>query len=168
MAKKLAAKGLLLPRWNIVKGDKVQIMRGKEKGNQGVVQRVIRAENRLFVKGFNMNKKHVKARDDEGTTGGIMEREAPIHYSNVMLLDPTTITDDWPAIPAVPTRIFTGWDENGNKVRVAKKSGEIIPKPTFEPTLKYRTDGRKDTPQETAKKVTARRQGLRKLLEPEE
>ncbi len=138
LAKRLAAQGQLLPKWNIVTGDKVAVLAGKEKGKQGVVTKVVRRENRLFVKGLNFHKKSVKMRDQENP-GGILEREAPIHYSNVQLLDPSTVTSEWPVQPGVPTRFHIGWDSTGRQVRVAKRSGLVIEKPAQEPKLKSYT-----------------------------
>ena len=138
MAKRLAAKGEVIQQWNIVSGDKVAVLAGKEKGKQGVVSKVVRRENRLFIKGLNFHKKAVKMRDQENP-GGILEREAPVHYSNVQLLDPATVTSEWPAQPGVPTRFHIGWDSSGRKVRVAKKSGLVIEKPVHEPRIKAYT-----------------------------
>eukprot|EP01043_Picozoa_sp_COSAG02_P050054 COSAG02_NODE_5096_length_4629_cov_21.108955_4_plen_204_part_00 len=138
LAKRLAAQGQVLPKWNIVTGDKVAVLAGKEKGKQGVVTKVVRRENRLFVKGLNFHKKSVKMRDQENP-GGILEREAPIHYSNVQLLDPTTVTSEWPVQPGVPTRFHIGWDSTGRQVRVAKRSGLVIEKPAPESKLKSYT-----------------------------
>ena len=138
LAKRLAAQGQVLPKWNIVTGDKVAVLAGKEKGKQGVVTKVVRRENRLFVKGLNFHKKAVKTRDQENP-GGILEREAPLHYSNVQLLDPATVTTEWPAQPGVPTRFHIGWDSTGRQVRVAKRSGLVIEKPVHEPRLKKYT-----------------------------
>jgi large subunit ribosomal protein L24 len=156
LSKKLRAKGQLIPahRWHIGTGDKVQIMSGKDRGMQGVVQRVIRAENRLFVKGLNLHWKAVKARGNAGEGGGRFQREAPVHYSNVMLLDPATVEDGWPEVEAVPTRHAIGWDNTGRRVRVAKKSGQIIERPEYQPKMKTRTDGFKDTQVDLATKTT--------------
>lgn len=167
LAKKLAATGQLLPRWNIVTGDKVAVLAGKERGKQGVVSKVVRQENRLFIKGLNLHKKAVKARDAENP-GGILEREAPIHYSNVSLLCPASVTPEWPSQPGTPTRFHIGWDSDGRKVRVAKKSGLVIEKPKHEPKIKAYTEGKKDTPTEVAKQPTEIKAGLRSVLQSEE
>ena len=168
LRRRLAAMDLVLPKpkWNMVAGDKVQVMSGKDKGQQGVVQRVIQAENRLFVKGLNLHTKHVRARGDVGEGGGIKVREAPLHYSNVMLLDPATVGPGWPADKGTPTRFHVGWDQAGAKVRVSKKSGLVIPKPAYKRKTRTVTDGSKDTPIDASRKSTMR--GLRALLSPEE
>lgn len=98
-------------------GDKVQVITGKEKGKKGTVIKVLRNENRVVVEGLNMIKKHVKP-SQINPEGGIVEREAAIHASNVMLIDPKT---------KKPTRIKIEV-ENGKKVRVAKTSGTKIDK----------------------------------------
>jgi large subunit ribosomal protein L24 len=168
---KLKAMNMVMPKskWNIVTGDKVQVMSGKDKGKQEVVQRVIHAENRLFVKGLNLHSKAIKARGEDGIVGGIVEREAPIHYSKVMLLDPASITDGWPDVLGTPTRYRIGWTAEGQRVRVSVKSGAVIEKPQFSKKHRAYTDGPKDTPQEEAAKLTKPpRLGLRALLQSEE
>lgn len=98
-------------------GDEVIVIAGNDKGEKGTVQRVIPRENRVVVSGINVVKKHQKPRPTGGRTqaqGGIIEFEAPIHVSNVMLVDPQT---------GEPTRVGIRRDEEGNRVRYAKKSG---------------------------------------------
>ncbi|MDD4036244.1 MAG: 50S ribosomal protein L24 [Bacilli bacterium] len=68
-------------------GDKVKIIAGKEKGKEGMIVRTLRNENRVVVEGINLVKKHTKP-SGEDQTGGIVEREAPLHVSNVMLIEP--------------------------------------------------------------------------------
>ena len=70
------------------KGDKVVVIAGSSKGKEGTVLRVLRDENRVLVEGVNMVKKHVKPNGEQ--SGSIIEIEAPIHISNVMILDPKT------------------------------------------------------------------------------
>lgn len=95
-------------------GDKVQVISGKEKGKQGTVIEALPKQDKVKVEGLNIVKKHV--RPGMGTEGGIVEQEAPIHVSNVQLVDPST---------GEPTRV--GYKiEDGKKVRIAKKSGEQI------------------------------------------
>lgn len=102
---------------HVKKGDKVQVLSGKDKGKQGTVTHVIPKSNRVVVEGINIVKKHTKP-SQMNPDGGIKEVEAPIHASNVLPLDPKD---------NVPTRVgFKVVD--GKKVRYAKKSGEILDK----------------------------------------
>lgn len=100
---------------NFKTGDKVVVIAGKSKGKEGNIIKVLRDENKLVVEGCNMIKKHLKP-NGEGS-GSIVEVEAPIHASNVMILDPKT---------KKPTRIGHTTNKNGKKVRYAKKSNENI------------------------------------------
>ena len=97
------------------KGDKVVVIAGKSKGKEGSIIKVLRDENKVIVEGANMIKKHIKP-NGEGA-GSIVETEAPIHASNVMLLDPKT---------KKPTRIGHTTNKAGKKVRLAKKSNENL------------------------------------------
>lgn len=102
---------------HVKKGDKVQVISGKDKGKQGVILEAYPKKDRVLVEGVNIVKKHSKP-SQANPQGGIISQEAPIHVSNVMPLDPKTGT---------PTRV--GYKvENGKKVRVAKKSGEALDK----------------------------------------
>jgi large subunit ribosomal protein L24 len=102
---------------HVKKGDKVQVISGKDKGKQGVVLAAFPKKNRVLVEGVNIVKKHAKP-SQANPQGGIITKEAPIHVSNVMPLDPKTGT---------PTRV--GYKiVDGKKVRYAKKSGEILDK----------------------------------------
>lgn len=102
---------------HVKKGDKVQVMTGKDKGKQGVVLTAMPKKDRVIVEGVNMIKKHSKP-SQLNPQGGNCREEAPIHVSNVMLIDPKT---------GNPTRVgFTVVD--GKKVRIAKKSGEALDK----------------------------------------
>ena len=103
-------------KMRITKGDTVKVMRGDDKGRTGEVIRVFPKTGRVTVKGINMVKRHRKARRAEEQSG-IIELEAPIHASNVMLLDPKKDT---------PTRIRARIDEDGTKERISVKSGEAI------------------------------------------
>ena len=103
----------------VVRGDQVQVVRGDDKGKRGEVIRVYRKKGRVVVKGVNIVKKHRKARSAEEQSG-IIEMEAPIHVSNVMLIDPKS---------GEPTRTRMRLDEDGTKERISVKSGEAIPKP---------------------------------------
>ncbi|MFN3951002.1 MAG: 50S ribosomal protein L24 [Thermaurantimonas sp.] len=101
---------------HIKKGDKVKVIAGDDKGSEGEVLRIIRDKYRAVVKGVNIVKKHIKP-SAQNPQGKIVEMEAPIHISNLMLIDPKTGT---------PTRISRKRDEKGNPIRVSKKSNEII------------------------------------------
>ena len=107
--------------WNILRGDKVQVI-GKhpEKGKQGIVLQVLRDKDRVLVEGVNMGVKSIKGDKDRGIPGRRIMKERTIHYSNVSLLDP---------VQNVPTRIIKIYLDSGEKVRIAKKSGAIIPRP---------------------------------------
>lgn len=95
-------------------GDNVKVLTGKDKGKEGKVLYTLRKKDRVVVEGVNIVKKHRKGNGQE--SGGIMEIEAPIHASNVMLLDPKT---------KKPTRVGITIDEKNNKkIRISKKSNE--------------------------------------------
>ncbi|MFC4355370.1 50S ribosomal protein L24 [Chryseomicrobium palamuruense] len=100
---------------HVKKGDKVMVISGKDKGKTGVILSAFPKKDRVLVEGVNIVKKHTKP-NQANPQGGIVEQEASIHVSNVMLIDPKS---------GEPTRV--GYKvEDGKKVRVAKKSGEII------------------------------------------
>ena len=103
---------------HVRKGDTVVVVEGKERGKRGRVLRVIPDKNRVVVERINMIKKHQRP-TQKLRQGGIIEREGAIHLSNVMLVDPTS---------SKPTRIGMRELGDGKKVRVARKSGEIIDK----------------------------------------
>jgi large subunit ribosomal protein L24 len=100
----------------IRKGDKVQVLAGRDKGKRGEVIRVVPTENRAFVQGVNMVKRHEKPQG-LNRPGGITEKEGPIDLSNLALLDPASDK---------PTRVGFKTLDDGTKVRVAKPSGEVI------------------------------------------
>lgn len=79
-----------ITKMKLKKGDQVVIIAGKEKGKTGTVSKVSPSTNRVVVTGLNMIKKATKPDPQSGEGGGIQEKEAPIHASNVMLLDPKT------------------------------------------------------------------------------
>ena len=99
----------------IKKGDKVVVITGKDKGKQGDVVRVIPSENRAVVNGVNMVKRH--QRQTAAQEGGIISKEMPIQISNLALRDPKD---------GKPTRVGYKTLADGKKVRVAKRSGEVI------------------------------------------
>ena len=96
-------------------GDKVRVIAGKDKGKKGSVKKILAAENRVVVEGINMIKKHQKP-NNANPNGGVIDTEAPISASNVMLIDPSTNE---------PTRVGYKFVD-GKKVRVAKKSGKTL------------------------------------------
>jgi large subunit ribosomal protein L24 len=99
----------------IKKGDRVIVLAGKDKGRQGQVIKVLPKEDRLVVSGINMVKRHTRPTQAD-PQGGIKNKEAALHISNVAFVDPKS---------GEPTRV--GFRiEDGKKVRVAKKSGEVI------------------------------------------
>jgi large subunit ribosomal protein L24 len=101
---------------HIKKGDSVVVVTGNSKGQKGKVLEVIRKTERAIVEGVNMMKKHTKP-NSAHPQGGIIEKEASIHISNLMLVDPKT---------GVATRVGRRMDSEGKLVRYAKKSGEEI------------------------------------------
>lgn len=97
-------------------GDKVKVIAGSSKGIEGKITKTLRKENKVIVEGAHIVKKHKKGNGQE--TGGILEVEAPIDASNVMLIDPKT---------KKPTRIGYKMDEKSNKkIRISKKSNEKV------------------------------------------
>ena len=103
---------------NVSKGDIVRVMRGDDKGREGKVLRVYPKTGRVLVEGINIVKKHRKARTAEEQSG-IIEQPAPVHSSNVMLIDSKT---------GEPTRTKARIDSDGTKERVGARSGEPIPR----------------------------------------
>jgi large subunit ribosomal protein L24 len=103
---------------HVRKGDTVIVVAGKERGKRGRVLRVIPEKNRVVIERVNLIKKHQRP-TQRLRQGGIIEREGAIHLSNVMLVDPTSDR---------PTRVGMRALSDGKKVRVARKSGEIIDK----------------------------------------
>lgn len=103
-------------KFHIKKGDLVQVNSGEDSGKQGKVLEVIPDKERAIVEGINMISKHTKP-NAAHPQGGIVKKEAPIHISNLNVVDPST---------GKPTRIGRKLDENGKLVRYAKKSGEIL------------------------------------------
>ena len=98
----------------IKKGDQVVVITGRDKGKKGEVLEVLRAESRVRVQGVNMVKRHRRATQNDA--GGIISMEAPLHVSNVAHLDPES---------GAATRV--GFEvKDGNKVRVAKRSGKAL------------------------------------------
>jgi large subunit ribosomal protein L24 len=103
----------------IRKNDQVVVRTGKDRGKRGRVLKVLPDENRVIVEGVNLIKRHTRPNPQKNIKGGIVEREASIHASNVMLLDPDT---------SEPTRIGHKILGDGRKVRVGRKSGAMVDK----------------------------------------
>ena len=103
---------------HVRKGDTVLVVAGKERGKKGKVLRVIPEKGRVVVERINMIKKHQKP-TQKIRQGGIIEREGAIHLSNVMLVDPGSDK---------PTRVGMKALSDGKKVRVARRSGEMLDK----------------------------------------
>ncbi len=100
----------------IRRGDRVVVLSGRSKGARGVVRAVDHKKRRVTIEGVNMVKRHQRARSMQQQSS-IIEREGPVHISNVMLLDPTT--DE-------PTRVTFRRRDDGSTVRVSKRSGEDV------------------------------------------
>ena len=105
-------------RVHVTKGDTVRVMRGDEKGKEGKVLRVYTKTGRITIEGINIVKRHRKARRAEEQSG-IVDFPAPMHASNVMLIDPKS---------GAPTRVRVRLDEDGTKERISVKSGDAIPR----------------------------------------
>jgi large subunit ribosomal protein L24 len=99
----------------IRKGDKVVVLTGRDKGKQGTVLRML-DDSRVLVEGVNIIKRHTKPNPNKGVTGGIIDREAAIHVSNVALYNPGTGKGE---------RVGLRTMKDGSKVRFFKKSGEV-------------------------------------------
>ncbi|MBM3781198.1 MAG: 50S ribosomal protein L24 [Acidobacteria bacterium] len=104
---------------SIRKNDQVAVRAGKDRGKQGRVLTVLADKNRVVVEGVNIIKRHTKPNPTKNIKGGIVEREAPIHASNVMLVDPET---------GKPTRIGHTTLADGRRVRIGRKSGAQVDK----------------------------------------
>ena len=104
-------------KMHVRRGDRVRVMRGNHAGAEGTVLRVLTKENRVVVEGVNLRKRHQRP-SQANPEGGIISFEAPIHASNVMLIDPD----------GNATRVRSRVDKDGTKERVSAKSGEPIPR----------------------------------------
>ncbi len=100
----------------IRKNDDVMVVAGKDKGKRGTVVRVL-ADDHVIVENVNMIKRHTKPNPTRGVAGGIVEKEAPIHVSNVMLFNPATMR---------PDRVGYRTLEDGRKVRFFKSNNEVL------------------------------------------
>lgn len=97
------------------KGDTVVVLAGKDKGRTGTVVEMVNKTDRAIVQGINMVKRHT--RQSQTSEGGIVAQEAPIHVSNLALADPKD---------GKPTRVGIRINDDGTKVRFAKRSGDLI------------------------------------------
>lgn len=98
-------------------GDEVIVLTGKSNGQKGKINKVLTEKSRVVVEGLNMIKKHVRANPQAGIQGGIIEKEAPMHISNVAILNPKTGKAD---------RVGFKVEEDGKRVRIFKSDGELI------------------------------------------
>ncbi|KAF2073460.1 hypothetical protein CYY_005210 [Polysphondylium violaceum] len=141
----LQAGLFLIPKWKFVKGDKIQIISGRDKGKQGVIKSVNRKENNVIVEGLKLIKKQTRASKQQAPTA--YTKEAPIHYSNILHVDPK-----FQKACKVRFQLIDGIRE-----RVSKLSNTIIPKPTDPKYKKWRKDnidGPLDTQPDIVKKRT--------------
>ena len=107
------------PKFKVMKGDRVRVIRGNHRDMEGTVLEVMRDSGRVRVEGVNMRKRHMRP-TQENPDGGIVTFEAPVDISNVMLIDPAT--ED-------ASRVRIRIEEDGTKERIGVKSGNPIPKP---------------------------------------
>ena len=105
-------------KMHVRRGDQVQVISGNYKGASGIVLRVIPRKSQVVVEGVNVRKRH-QAPSQKNPEGGIVSFEAPIHVSNVMLIDPSS--DE-------PTRFRIRVDKDGTKERISVRSGNPIPR----------------------------------------
>ncbi|WMJ75243.1 50S ribosomal protein L24 [Cytophagaceae bacterium ABcell3] len=103
-------------KFHIKRGDTVKVLTGDNKNNTGIVKVILPKDNKAIVEGVNIVSKHVKP-DASNPNGGIVKKEAPVHISNLMLIDPATNE---------PTRVGRKLDKNNKLQRYSKKTGEII------------------------------------------
>ncbi len=110
-----------MPKMRVRKEDQVVVIAGKDRDltKPRRVLQVLRADERVLVEGVNMVKRHTKPNPQKNVKGGILEKEAPIHVSNVMLFDPETKR---------PTRVRSKKLDDGRRVRIAARSGAQIGK----------------------------------------
>lgn len=101
----------------IRKGDEVVVTAGKDRGRRGRVLRVLSRSDEVVVENVNLVKKHQKPNPQAGVGGGILEKEMPLHVSNVMVYNPTAKKGD---------RIGFRWLNDGRKVRYFKSTGEVV------------------------------------------
>ncbi len=110
-------ESFMRPKMQITKGDRVRVVRGEDAGTEGTVMRVLPKASRVVIEGVNMVTKHKRGTGTD--EGGIIHFPAPIHVSNVMLLDPKS---------GEPTRVKRQKDKDGTVERLSRKSGQPIPR----------------------------------------
>ncbi len=106
-----------MKKFRLKVNDKVMVIAGKDKGKIGVIKKILKKKDRVIVEGVNIVKKHVKPNPYTNTPGGIQEKEAPIHYSNVMLVCEAC---------SQPTRVGYKFTEDGKKMRYCKKCNHMF------------------------------------------
>jgi len=116
-AKRVRRKPVVRVRMHVTKGDTVQVLSGDDKGKRGKLLRVFPKTGRVTIEGVNIITKHVRA--TQTAEGGIVRREAPIHHSKTMLVDPST---------GEPTRVRRQKDADGTVERISVKSGVSMPR----------------------------------------
>ena len=99
------------------KGDEVVVLSGKDKGKRGIVLNVLYKDDKVIVENINMAKRHTKGNPMQGTPGGIVEKEMPIHLSNVAV---------WNSVTEKPDRVGIRTLEDGQKVRYFKSNYEVV------------------------------------------
>eukprot|EP00297_Palpitomonas_bilix_P019016 CAMPEP_0113895338 /NCGR_PEP_ID=MMETSP0780_2-20120614/17298_1 /TAXON_ID=652834 /ORGANISM="Palpitomonas bilix" /LENGTH=150 /DNA_ID=CAMNT_0000886139 /DNA_START=65 /DNA_END=517 /DNA_ORIENTATION=- /assembly_acc=CAM_ASM_000599 len=129
--------------WKVVQGDKVTIVSGSGKGQVGEVVKVLRKSEQVIVKDCNMVKRRLKK--DHPSQKPEITYERPVHRSRVAIVDPVT---------NLPTRVKFGFLEDGTKVRIAKRSGAVLPRPAGPARDTKRKEGDLDTAPDLARKVT--------------
>jgi large subunit ribosomal protein L24 len=107
----------MMAKLKVKKGDQVLVVAGKDRGKRGKVLRVQADDQRIVVEGVNFIKRHTRPNPQRRIQGGIVEREAPIHLSNVMVISPDS---------GRPTRVGFKFLDDGRKVRYAKVDGAIL------------------------------------------
>jgi large subunit ribosomal protein L24 len=116
-AKRARRRPVVRVRMHVTKGDTVQVLSGDDKGKRGKVLRVYPKTGRITIEGVNIITKHMRA--TQTTEAGIVRREAPIHHSKAMLIDPST---------GEPTRVRRQKDADGTVERISVKSGVSMPR----------------------------------------
>lgn len=151
-------------RWNIVRGDLVEVTQGPQEGQRGKIKAVLRDTNRVIIEGVNLRKRYIRPRQP-GESGRTVIMPVSVHYSNVQLIDPVEKYDTVSSMfltffnfinsscyacfsfflsfsihhNSKPTKISRKYLEDGTKVRVSKLTGQVIPKPDFSQVRKPRS-----------------------------